>query len=106
LFDTQDRDRRIAPRRERQSDVVDGRDRHRAEDDRASAGQRTATIQDKWFARLFLLKPLVIASLVLFWGMSGFIALVISFPATTAILTSHGFPPAIATPFVWREPRS
>jgi hypothetical protein len=40
---------------------------------RARAGQRSATIQDKWFARLFLLKPLVIASLVLFWVMSGFI---------------------------------
>jgi uncharacterized protein YbjT (DUF2867 family) len=64
-----------------------------------AVGQRSASIQDKWFARLFLLKPLVIASLVLFWVMSGFIALVISFPATTSILTSHGFPPAIATPF-------
>jgi len=31
--------------------------------------------------------------------MSGLIALVVSFPATTAILTSHGFPPDIATPF-------
>ena len=41
-------------------------------------GQRPATIQDKWFARLFLIKALVIASLVLFWIVSGFIALVIS----------------------------
>ena len=48
---------------------------------------------------LFLVKPLMIASLALFWTLSGFIALVISFPATIAILTSHGFPPAIATPF-------
>jgi uncharacterized protein YbjT (DUF2867 family) len=62
-------------------------------------GQRAATIQDKWFARLFLVKPLVIASLALFWILSGFIAPVISFPATTAILISHGFPPAMATPF-------
>jgi uncharacterized protein YbjT (DUF2867 family) len=62
-------------------------------------GQRAATIQDKWFARLFLVKPLVIASLALFWILSGFIALVISFPATTAILISHGFSPAMATPF-------
>ena len=62
-------------------------------------GQRSATIQDKWFARLFLLKPLILASLALFWMLSGFIALVISFPATKAILTSHGFPPAVATPF-------
>ena len=62
-------------------------------------GQRSASIQDKWFARLFLLKPLILASLALFWMLSGFIALVISFPATKAILTSHGFPPAVATPF-------
>jgi hypothetical protein len=62
-------------------------------------GRRPATIQDKWFARLFLIKALVIASLALFWIASGFIALVISFPATTAILTSHGFAPAVAAPF-------
>ena len=61
--------------------------------------QRSATIQDKWFARLFLIKPLMIASLALFWTLSGLIALLISFPATSAILLSHGFPPAIATPF-------
>jgi hypothetical protein len=35
---------------------------------------------------------------LVFWFASGFIALVIAFPATKAILTSHGFPPAIATP--------
>jgi uncharacterized protein YbjT (DUF2867 family) len=62
-------------------------------------GQHAATIQDKWFARLFLIKPLAIASLALFWTLSGFIALAISFPATKAILDSHGFPSAIAAPF-------
>jgi uncharacterized protein YbjT (DUF2867 family) len=62
-------------------------------------GRHAASIQDKWFARLFLIKPLAIASLALFWTLSGFIALVISFPATKAILDSHGFPPAIAAPF-------
>jgi uncharacterized protein YbjT (DUF2867 family) len=62
-------------------------------------GQRSATIQDKWFARLFLIKALVIASLATFWIASGFIALVISFPATKAILISHGFSPSVATPF-------
>jgi uncharacterized protein YbjT (DUF2867 family) len=62
-------------------------------------GLRSATIQDKWFARLFLIKPLMIASLALFWTLSGLIALLISFSATSAILLSHGFPPAIATPF-------
>ncbi len=62
-------------------------------------GQRAATIQDKWFARLFLIKPLVIASLALFWIVSGFIALVIAFPATKAILASHGFPSWLIAPF-------
>jgi uncharacterized protein YbjT (DUF2867 family) len=62
-------------------------------------GGRSATIQDKWFARLFLIKALVIASLVLFWVVSGFIALVISFPATKAILTAHGFPHRLVAPF-------
>jgi hypothetical protein len=62
-------------------------------------GGRAATIQDKWFARLFLIKALVIASLALFWIASGLIALVISFPATIAILSSHGFAPAVAVPF-------
>jgi len=62
-------------------------------------GRRSATIQDKWFARLFLIKALAIASLVLFWVASGFIALVISFPATESILTSHGFPRWLVTPF-------
>jgi hypothetical protein len=62
-------------------------------------GQRPATIQDKWFARLFLMKALIIASLVLFWVASGFIALVISFPATKAILAVHGFPRGLIMPF-------
>ena len=51
-------------------------------------GQRPATIQDKWFARLYLIKALVIASLVVFWVVSGFIALVISYDAAAEILTS------------------
>jgi hypothetical protein len=64
-----------------------------------AVGQRSATIQDKWFARLFLIKALVIASLVVFWVASGFIALVISYDAAAAMLSSHGFPPALVTPF-------
>jgi hypothetical protein len=60
---------------------------------------RSATIQDKWFARLFLIKALVIASLAVFWIASGFIALVISYDAAAAILTSHAFAPALVAPF-------
>jgi uncharacterized protein YbjT (DUF2867 family) len=61
-------------------------------------GARSATIQDKWFARLFLIKALVIASLVVFWVASGFIALVISYDAAAAILSLHGFPQALVGP--------
>ena len=62
-------------------------------------GQRSATIQDKWFARLFLIKALVIASLAVFWVASGFIALVISYDAAAAILSSRSFPPTLVAPF-------
>jgi uncharacterized protein YbjT (DUF2867 family) len=63
-----------------------------------AVGRRSATIQDKWFARLFLIKALVIASLVLFWVVSGFIALVISYDAAANILHTHNFPPALIAP--------
>jgi uncharacterized protein YbjT (DUF2867 family) len=59
---------------------------------------RSATIQDKWFARLFLIKALVIASLTVFWTVSGFIALAISYDAAAAILSSHSFPRALVAP--------
>jgi uncharacterized protein YbjT (DUF2867 family) len=64
-----------------------------------AVGSHGASIQDKWFARLYLIKALIIASLALFWIASGLIALVISFPATTAILTSRGWPEGFAVPF-------
>jgi hypothetical protein len=62
------------------------------------AAQRPATIQDKWFARLFPIKALIIASLVVFWVVSGFIALVISYDAAADILRSHNFPPLLVGP--------
>ena len=55
----------------------------------------STTLAEGWLAASLLLYAIA----GLFWVMSGFIALVISFPATTAILISHGFPPAIAVPF-------
>jgi nucleoside-diphosphate-sugar epimerase len=51
-----------------------------------------STIQERWFARLYLAKPLILGSLVVFWTASGLIALA-ACGAATAILTSHGFPP-------------
>jgi hypothetical protein len=59
---------------------------------------RGATIQDKWFSRLYLIKALVIASLVVFWSLSGFIALFVSYDAATDTLRSHAFPPALVAP--------
>jgi nucleoside-diphosphate-sugar epimerase len=53
-------------------------------------------IQEKWFARLYLLKPLIVGSLAIFWALSGLIALTVSFENATAILTAHGFPSALA----------
>lgn len=61
-------------------------------------GRHPATIQDKWFARLFLLKALIFASLVVFWLVSGFIALFVSYRAAAGILTAHSFPPALVDP--------
>lgn len=53
--------------------------------------RRPATVQEKWFARLYLAKALVIGSLALFWIASGSIALTASFDAAVSILTGHGF---------------
>jgi DoxX-like family len=58
--------------------------------------ERPATVQERWFARLYLLKALIIASLVVFWVISGLIALTVAYPAAVAILTSHGFPAPLA----------
>jgi hypothetical protein len=61
-------------------------------------GLRSATIQDKWFARMYLIKALVIASLAVFWIVSGFIALFVSYNAAADILRSHAFPSALVAP--------
>jgi uncharacterized protein YbjT (DUF2867 family) len=55
-----------------------------------------ATVQDLWFARSYLLKALVLASLAVFWIASGAIALFASFDAASAILESHGFSKGMA----------
>jgi hypothetical protein len=52
---------------------------------------RPATVQEKWFARLYALKALIVAILTVFWCASGLIALTVAYPAAVAILTTHGF---------------
>jgi uncharacterized protein YbjT (DUF2867 family) len=62
----------------------------------ATLGRLPSTVQERWFGRLYLCKPLILASLAVFWASSGFIALTVAFGAATAILTSHGFPSTLA----------
>ena len=64
----------------------------------ADLSARPATIQDKWFARLYLTKAVIIVTLVIFWVVSGMIALAVSFAAAAAILASHGFPQTLVAP--------
>lgn len=49
------------------------------------------TVQEQWFARLFLLKPLIFVTLAVFWVVSGLIALTVAFAPASGILTAHGF---------------
>ena len=54
-----------------------------------------ASVQDLWFARLYLLKPLIFATLSLFWLLSGIVAL-LRFNASSAHLVSAGITTAVA----------
>lgn len=54
------------------------------------------TVQERWFARLYLLKAVAITTLAGFWIASGLIALSVAFGAASEILVGMGFPPAIA----------
>jgi uncharacterized protein YbjT (DUF2867 family) len=55
-----------------------------------------ATIQERWFARLYLAKPLIVGSLAAFWLVSGLLALTVAFAPASAILTGHGVPLRLA----------
>jgi len=50
-----------------------------------------ATVQEKWFARLYLLKPLIIVVLAAFWCVSALIVLTVAYPAAVGILTARGY---------------
>lgn len=54
-----------------------------------------ASVQDLWFARLYLLKPLIFVTLSLFWLLSGIVAL-LRFNASSAHLVSAGATAAVA----------
>lgn len=58
---------------------------------RQAVAATPATVQEKWFARLYLLKALAFAILVIFWCASGSIALTVAFAAARQTLLDHGF---------------
>jgi hypothetical protein len=57
---------------------------------------RPATVQDRWFARLYPLKPFAIAGLSVFWIATGIIALGPGYDAGLAHLTAAGFTAPLA----------
>ncbi|ALN71588.1 SDR family oxidoreductase [Aureimonas sp. AU20] len=55
-----------------------------------------ASVQERWFAKLYLAKALVIGTLAAFWLVSGLLALTLAFDAAAAILIQAGAPPLLA----------
>lgn len=55
--------------------------------------------QEKWFSRLWLLKPLVIGTLALFWIVSGAVGLA-RLDQAAGLLAAHGAPLTLALPVV------
>ncbi len=62
----------------------------------ATLAERPASVQDRWFARLYLLKPLAIFSLALFWILTGAIALGPGYSAAVAQMAGAGASTSIA----------
>lgn len=58
--------------------------------------RRPASVQDRWFARLYLLKPVAIAGLALFWFVTGALALGPGRASAIAQMTATGTEPDIA----------
>lgn len=53
---------------------------------------RPATVQDRWFARLYVLKPVAIATLALYWMMTGLVALGPGWNEGVSLLSTPSFP--------------
>lgn len=58
---------------------------------------RPASVQDRWFATLYLLKPVIIGSLALFWVGSGLASIGPSFSAGLDLMKQGGVPHRWAT---------
>lgn len=66
----------------------------------ALLGDRPATVENRWFARLYLLKALVIASLAVFWLVSGLIAITVAYGDALEMMARYGFPGGQSHAFV------
>jgi hypothetical protein len=62
---------------------------------------RPAGVQDRWFARLYFIKPLAIAGLALFWLITGLIAIGPGRAAAEAHLAATAFPAAFVAGAVY-----
>jgi uncharacterized protein YbjT (DUF2867 family) len=62
--------------------------------------ERPANVQDRWHARLFLIKPLAIAALALFWIATGLVTIGPGYGVAAAQLAASGFPAALVAPAV------
>lgn len=58
---------------------------------RAMLAARPATIQERWFAPLYGLKAVTVATLAAFWIVSGLVALTLAYEPARQMLTAAGF---------------
>ena len=64
-------------------------------------GRLPATVQEAWYARLYLLKAAIIACLAAVWVASGAVALGPGYAAASGFLAAHGAPAGWAGPLTW-----
>ena len=62
--------------------------------------ERPATIENRWFARLYLLKALIVVTLAVFWCVSGLIAITVAYRDALDMMTRFGFPGGQSHAFV------
>ncbi|MGD9922452.1 MAG: SDR family oxidoreductase [Pseudorhodoplanes sp.] len=62
--------------------------------------ERPATVENRWFARLYLLKALIVAVLAVFWLVSGLIAITVAYGDALDMMERSGFPGGQSHAFV------
>jgi uncharacterized protein YbjT (DUF2867 family) len=62
--------------------------------------ERPATVENRWFARLYLLKALIVAALAVFWLVSGLIAITVAYGDALQLMERYGFPGGQSHAFV------